>query len=65
MILYSDLYFKDRVGIVERRSNQKDKKRKLAKILNRDWEKNCHYQDNIFLVGAEIKNSKNKAKLKK
>lgn len=65
MILYSDLYFKDRVGIIKRRSNQKDKKRKLARILNRDWERNCHYQDNIFLVGAEIKNSKNKAKSKK
>ena len=65
MVLSSELYFKDRVKIVENRINSGSKKRKLAKILHKDWEKNCHYQDNMFIVQYEIKKAKNKTKIKK
>lgn len=49
-MLDSDIYFKDRISIVESRVNLSDKGihgmkgRKLRKIAHKDWEKNCHFK---------------------
>ncbi len=49
-MLDSDIYFKDRICIVESRVNLSDKGihgmkgRKLRRIAHKDWEKNCHFK---------------------
>lgn len=63
-ILYSDLYFKDRIQIIENRINLTKKgiygikNRKLAKLAEKDWDKNCHYRDKLDQLGNRIQKVK-------
>ena len=60
-MLYSNLYFKDRIRIIEKRINNSIKvPKKLRKKVSADWEKNCNYQDQIFLIRDEIKKLRKK-----
>ena len=55
-ILYSNLYFKDRIRIIEKRINNGVKvPKKLKRLISEDWERNCHYQDQVFFVKDERK----------
>ncbi len=50
-MLYSKLYFKDRIRIIERRINEGIKvPKKLKKMVSEDYESNCYYQDQIFCI---------------
>lgn len=52
-ILDSNIYFKDRIYIVESRVNLSNKGihgisgRKMRRIAHRDWEKNCHFKQKL------------------
>lgn len=52
-ILDSDLYFKDRIHIVESRVNLSDKGihglkgMKMRRIAHKDWRKNCHFKQKL------------------
>lgn len=55
-ILHSSIYFKDRIYIVESRVNLSEKGihgirgRKLLKMANKDWEKNCHFKQKLDAI---------------
>lgn len=50
-MLYSSLYFKDRIRIIERRVQEGIKiPRKIRTKVSEDYEKNCNYQDQIFYI---------------
>lgn len=63
-ILYSDLYFKDRIQIIENRVNLTKKgicgikNMKLARLAKKDWYKNCHYRDRLDQLGNGIQKVK-------
>lgn len=60
-MLCSDLYFKDRIRIIEQRINNGIKvKKKVKKLVSEDWEANCHYMDQIFYIREENKKVKMK-----
>lgn len=51
IMLNSSLYFKDRIRIIERRVNEEIKiPRKIRKKVSEDYERNCHYQNQIFYI---------------
>lgn len=54
-ILKSDIYFKDRIRIIEQRVNNSRRKRKYLKIAYNDWDKNCHYNSVVTNLKDEDK----------
>lgn len=57
-ILYSKLYFKDRIGIIEERVNEGIKPRKMKKLAHIDWEKNCAFKERLDKIRDENKSIK-------
>ncbi len=46
-ILYSKLYFKDRIRIIEERVDNGIQPRKMKKLAKIDWEKNCVFKEKL------------------
>ena len=47
-ILHSDLYFKDRITIIEDLVNERGRRsRKLMKLARKDWDNNCYFRERL------------------